>query len=485
MRLLVVNICVLLSLTAAMSAQTAEVEYYAIMMDAQKIGYVIQTRTVDNNIVTTTEDMKMTLGRGGTAVSIGTVETSIETVEGKGIGFESIQDLGLMKSKTTGRITPDGKVEVTITAGTAAQNSVIDYPNGAIMAEGMRLLQIAKGLKQGTTYNALVFSPSLMASVNAKVTVGPRATIDLFGRVVNLTQVDVSMTMPAGAVNTTSFVDDKFRALKTLIPVMGMNLEMLACDKEFALSPNSLVDFLDKMLVQSPVVLADIKSRKSATYTLSPVNNGKLTIPSADSQSVRTPGDGKVVVEVRPFAAQAGVEFPYKGNDPKLLEALKPTQYLQCDNEDVVKLAKDAVGDCKDAAQAAQRIESFVAGYITEKDLSVGYASAAEVAASRQGDCTEHAVLTAAMCRAVGIPAQVVFGVVYVDDFIGRKNVFGGHAWTQVNIGGKWVCIDATRAPNGYSPGHIILGTGNGEPADFFGMVNTLGYFKIEKTVLE
>ena len=89
------------------------------------------------------------------------------------------------------------------------------------------------------------------------------------------------------------------------------------------------------------------------------------------------------------------------------------------------------------------------------------------------------------MCRAVGIPARVVFGLVYVEEFLDRKHVFGGHAWTEARIGDKWFGLDATRSPNGYGVGHIILGTGSGEPADFFGMVNTLGYFKIARIDLK
>ena len=39
----------------------------------------------------------------------------------------------------------------------------------------------------------------------------------------------------------------------------------------------------------------------------------------------------------------------------------------------------------KDAATAARRIEKFVRKYINKKNLSVGYASALEVARSRRG----------------------------------------------------------------------------------------------------
>ena len=85
------------------------------------------------------------------------------------------------------------------------------------------------------------------------------------------------------------------------------------------------------------------------------------------------------------------------------------------------------------------------AKYINNKSLSVGYASAAEVVESRQGDCSEFAVLTAALCRAVGIPAQVAVGVAYVQDFMGLEG-FGGHAWAQAYVGtdeqgqnGEWL----------------------------------------------
>jgi len=69
----------------------------------------------------------------------------------------------------------------------------------------------------------------------------------------------------------------------------------------------------------------------------------------------------------------------------------------------------------------APRIEQFVGDHIDEKNLSIGYASALEVAQSKQGDCSEHAVLAAAICRAAGIPARVATGLVYVEEFMARK----------------------------------------------------------------
>ena len=207
--------------------------------------------------------------------------------------------------------------------------------------------------------------------------------------------------------------------------------------------------------------------------------------------------NGGLIVTIKPVAQQEKAKFPYKGRDEIILDALKPTRFVQSDNKEIIKLARQAVGDSKDAAQAAKNIEAFVAKYVENKGLSVGYASAAEVAESRQGDCSEFAVLTAAMCRAVGIPAQVVVGMAYVKDFssltIGAQDkfengAFGGHAWVQAYIGDRWVGLDAafkSAGLGGYGPGHIALSIGSGNPEDFLNLVSTMGQFKIAKVMVQ
>jgi len=483
-RLFIFSCSVLLLLAGPVIAGVSETEYYAVFMEGHKIGHSVHVRDAQSGKVTTTEQVNMVIGRGDISMAVSTVETCIETTDGKPIEFAYTQDLSGMSQKMTGKINEQGKLDVAIMTAGMSQQQTIDWPKGAVMAEGMRLLELEKGMAEGVTYEAAIFSPALLSAVEAKVHVGPTANIDLFGRVVALTEVNVSMLMQGTTFTSVSYVDKDFRAQKTIMPTMGMNLELIACDKAFALSDNDVVDFLEKLLVQSPVALEDVRSAKSITYHFVPTGGTKLSIPSTDNQTVQQTKEGSVIVTVRPAQAAAGVKFPYKGSEAGVLEVLKPTQYLQSDNKEVMALACKAVGETKDAAQAVHKIGNFVNEYISEKNLSIGYASAVEVAGSREGDCTEHAVLTAAMCRAVGIPARVVCGLVYVEDFDGRKSVFGGHAWAEAYVGGKWIGLDATRAPNGFGAGHITMATGNGDPADFFAMANTLGYFKIEKITL-
>jgi transglutaminase-like putative cysteine protease len=73
-----------------------------------------------------------------------------------------------------------------------------------------------------------------------------------------------------------------------------------------------------------------------------------------------------------------------------------------------------------------------------------------------------------------------------VKDFAGIDG-FGGHAWVQAYIGGKWVGLDASfkgGGRGGYDAGHIALASGDGEPIDFFNLASALGEFKIAKIVI-
>jgi hypothetical protein len=418
---LVVGVC----LAAVVFADTTtETEYLAILLGGKKIGHAEHNRTIENGIVTTREFLSMTLGRGGQAMIIQTTETHIETLDGKPLGFEMLMNMSGNEQKRTGKIV-DGKVSVVVEGLGDRQEMSADWPAGALLNQGLRLLQEQKGLAEGLTYEASIFRPDMMTAVIAQVAVGKSASVDLFGRVVNLTEVKVTMQIPGQPITVTSYINPELKALKTLVPMMNMTLEMVECDKAFALRDDDIVDFLDRLSIKSPSELTDIAAKASIRYELSPICEGELSIPNTSNQSVKKE-NGRLIVTVEPFVPKADTPLPYAGDKPEALAALKPSEYLQSEDEKIKELAGTVVGSTSETLKAARQIESFVNGYITTKDLSVGYASAAEVARSRQGDCSEHAVLTAAMCRAVGIPARVVCGVVYVDTFIGQKRVFGG-----------------------------------------------------------
>ena len=156
---------------------------------------------------------------------------------------------------------------------------------------------------------------------------------------------------------------------------------------------------------------------------------------------------------------------------------------IQSDDERVRRLAGSVAPDEADSARLAAALERFVGGYIQNKDFSRALASAAEVARTRQGDCTEHAVLLAAMCRARGLPARVAIGLVYSE----REGGFAYHMWDEVWIDNRWVPLDATLGRGGIGAAHVKLRHTNlhgvGPYAAFLPVYQVLG--RLEMEILE
>jgi hypothetical protein len=469
--------------------QQDETEYFAVFLEGKKAGYARQDRVVSDGKVTSSEQVSLTISRAGVSMTVTMNVKMVETIDGKPLGFETVQDLGMMKMEISGTVQPDGKLALVNRSAGSEQKSVVDWPSGALMTEGLRLLLESKGLKEGTEYSCSIFEPTMVRALDAKTIVGTKEQVDLLGRVVTLTEVKNVLGMAEmGEIASTSYYDDDLNLLKSITPIMGMAMEMVACPKEFAMGENDVVELVNKMFIDSPTPLENLESAESITYHLNPTAGAELVIPPNDNQQVETSADGKVIITVKPVAAPSGVTFPYKGDDKEALEHLEPTQFVQSDDERIVELARRAVGSTKDAREAIEKIEAFVAEYVEDKNLSVGYASAVEVARSKQGDCSEHAVLAAALCRAVGIPAQVVTGLAYVGEWRDVASGFGGHAWTQAYLGGKWVGLDAAfrgADMGGYDAGHIALAAGKGDPGDFFSLVTTMGQFKIDKAIVK
>ncbi len=88
--------------------------------------------------------------------------------------------------------------------------------------------------------------------------------------------------------------------------------------------------------------------------------------------------------------------------------------------------------------ELAKRVTAFVFEWITDKDYTVGFASALEVCRSPRGDCTEHGVLAVALLRRLGVPARGVTG------WVGLGETLGLHFWVEVKLRDRWVPVDPT-----------------------------------------
>lgn len=451
-------------------------QYYAIMMDGEKIGFGHDRQTFKDGKAHIASVLQMSLSRAGQAMTVTVTTESVETLDGKPVSFKSVTDMGMMKQTVEGRF-ENGKAIVTMSAGGQSMQRTIPVGPDVVMDFGSRLLMQKHGLKKGTGYTFKMFTPASPDVHEAKVVVEGREKVDILGRVTELHKLVMTQQSVTGNVTANGYFNDDLIPQKMTSEMMGMKMEFFACDKAFATSPaKTTSDFLDKLYVASPKPVAT-KGATSARYVIEPTaQDAELHFSQSATQTVEKDGE-KYIITIREPNMPKGGSLPYGGDDEEAKKALKPTRMMQIEAEEIQKLAKQAVGDAKTPGEAAKRIEAFVADYVQTKDLSVGYGSALEVARTRQGDCTEHAVLAAALCRAAGIPAEVVSGIAYIPQWGGRENIFVGHAWFRVFIDGQWIPLDA--ALDGFDVGHIMLGHGDGNIKEYYGMLNTLGNFRI------
>ncbi|MDP6044870.1 MAG: transglutaminase-like domain-containing protein [Phycisphaerae bacterium] len=461
------------------SSKLERTQYMAVLMDGKKVGHSIATFKIADGKAMTKVLMSMTLSRGGMDITIVADTLEIETPGGKPLGFSlKITQGPLGQIITKGDVGNDGKLKVVMKVAGMSQERQMPWPKGALMSHGRLIAERKAGLKPGTEIKTVVFDPSTLSKRDVTSKVGKKSKVDLMGRVVMLTEVKTVMQSSMGSINATSYVDDEFTPLKSIMPAMGMKIEMIDCSRAVAMASNETIDLMSKVILSSPTNLTAKKLAGPLVYTIKPSSSQATPEFLADAnQSVKTAKDKTITLSINPTPAAKNAPLKYKGKDTAALEALKSSSYVQSDHKTIKELAAKAIGDAKDAATAVERIEKFVATYVKIKNLSVGYATALEVAQSREGDCTEHAVLTAALCRAVGIPAQVVMGLAYVDEFGEHRNVFGPHAWNRAFIAGKWVGLDS--ALEGFTTGHIALATGDGVSDSMFTVANTIGNFKI------
>lgn len=86
-------------------------------------------------------------------------------------------------------------------------------------------------------------------------------------------------------------------------------------------------------------------------------------------------------------------------------------------------------------------LEAFVSKYIDKPSYVNVFNIASVVATQRSGDCTEYAVLLAALVRAHDVPARVMLGTVLIDDGTSLRAV--GHAWVEAYKDQQWHILDS------------------------------------------
>ena len=129
--------------------------------------------------------------------------------------------------------------------------------------------------------------------------------------------------------------------------------------------------------------------------------------------------------------------------------------FVDSDDPAVRDMAHKATGSETDARAKAIRIERWVNQSMQPAAGSV-LVPASRVARELRGDCRAYALLTAALCRAAGLPSRTALGLLYVERGA-TGPALGFHMWTEVCIGGRWVGLDSTLGRGGVDACHIKI----------------------------
>jgi transglutaminase-like putative cysteine protease len=223
------------------------------------------------------------------------------------------------------------------------------------------------------------------------------------------------------------------------------------------LNPAQLPDILDRQSIKLSRRIARPHDLGQIVYriTLSDDKDPAKTFAQDARQTVRNVKGNTFEMVVRAVRTPP-TQGPANGPGPGA-EFLESNYFITGADERVKQHAAAAVGREADPWKKALLIEQWVHHNMKVQDFTEAMAPASHVAQTLEGDCTEYAMLAAAMCRAAGVPSRTAIGLVYVDAGPPRPPFLGFHMWTEVYVRGAWVAIDATLGQRGIGPAHLKI----------------------------
>lgn len=454
----------------------------AVSMNGARVGYI---RTVvgeverrGESVVQITSTMQLNVNRFGDSALPGVETTTFETLDGRIVAFES--RLELSNEPTVRRATVDGeRAEMQVTSGGRSETVTLTLPAGTRGPLAVEESLFAQPLRPGETRKLAMLDPGPGYAMQVVLVAKDFENTKVLDNTERLLRVEVEQSLPGGGtMSSLLWVDERGTTRKAAVGPM----ELVRTTREEALRApaGGKFDLGLATLVHVERPADNPHAARLMRYRVRLRNGDPAKVFAAGAtQQVERIDDHTAEVAVRALrpedALPDGVDDEPPGDDDR-----RPNGMIQSDDERVRRLAAEAAGDETDPWSIALTLERHVRRTIVSRNFSTALASAAEVAETREGDCTEHAVLLAALCRARDIPARVAFGLVYVE----AAAAFGYHMWTEAYIGDRWIPLDATLGQGGIGGGHLKLAHSNfnaGEAySSFVPVVEVLGQLEIE-----
>lgn len=419
-----------------------------------KAGYVHTTaKEIDQDgkkVIKTIVELRLTVKRFTDTVEMaadtGTTETADGTVSG------TYMKLFLAKQQQTqiDGVVEGKKIRLTLNGNTPLNPA--PWNSEVVGLYKQERLFKDRDLKPGNKFSFLSFEPSINFVLKMEVVVKGEREISLKGskEKQKLLLVEVipekveykpgqKLQLPVKQM----WLNDKLEAVKTETDIPGMGpIVTYRTTKAQALAPGppaQLIDLGFNQLVRLKHRILGPHETTAAVYRVLIKNDDDVSSAFSrdDRQQVKKVEGNTFELHVKAINGSSG---PGEEKAPAA-EFLQSSYFITSDSPKVREYSALAVGKEADPWQKALRIERFVNKNMKfSNDESL--ATAEHVAQTLQGDCSEYAMLTAAMCRAAGVPSRTAIGLTYAD--VQGAPVFAFHMWTEVWVKGRWIPIDAT-----------------------------------------
>jgi len=304
----------------------------------------------------------------------------------------------------------------------------------------------AEGLAAGRHYEMHVLDPATLRNAPMQVDVEGRELVRSGERPVPAFRVRTTFA----GVSSTSWITDTGEVVREESP-LGLMVVKESRERALARSVSSQVR---TDLLEAAAVVPDTKERIDDPRLVKLL---RLTLDGVDLGGPDLQGAGQSVRGTE-FTLRDPEDLKAEAADPAAREYLAAEPFLESDAPEIVAEAAAAVKGVQGPRAQAERLVRHV-NALLEKKPTVSLPSAREVLRTRIGDCNEHTALYVAMARALGIPARIAVGLVYL------RGAFYYHAWPEVYVdegGGRglWLPVDPTLNEFPADATHVRLARG-------------------------
>ena len=437
---------------AAAAAETESADsdlWQAVYLSGQRVGFnhlVTEEIERDGHKVIVSDVLsQLTIKRFGVSLTMSVSLATEEDADGNLLAFRtSIENPPISSIRSQGKVA-NGKVEVTTTSSGKDITTVQEWdPEAKSQAWISRVLE-KELVKDGDSRSFKFYDPQFSKVATMTVSRIGRVETELLGDVKkSLDKYEATHSLVPGVV-TMMYVDEEGTTLKEEVKLLDMVTYAVSREEAEKELSGADLDFGMDTVIKTGKIPGAHQSRKGV-YKVTVQGRAKGTLPEGATQSVKPLSDTELELTV------TSIKPGEPGDEPAAGESfLASSRFLDTGDPRVRELAKEGAGTETDPAKLAVALEKFVHTRLKNKNFSTALATASEVAKELSGDCTEHAVLLAALLRVNHIPSRVVIGFVYADKLEG----FGGHMWTEAYVDGRWAPLDATLGLGGIGVGHI------------------------------